>query len=484
MDKQYTLGPRRTLGYASGIISESLLYNMYFTYYLVFLTTVAKLNPALAGTVSLISVISDAITDPIIGFLSDRPGADKRKYMARAIFPMAITVLAAFVILPGAAEGVKFTYYAVVAILFWLSYTFYTIPYYAVVAEITQDYDERTRIRGLSSLINTGAISLGNILPAVLPAIFIGIGLSLAKKGPLAAFVGSGLSLAMGWLPTIAVLALLSLLFGSITVRSLRGVKLHRTAVTQTRFDFFRTMASIWRLRPFKAFTVFIFFYLIASSMIQANIVFTIINCVGLTQDFMAVIVGALVATMLLFIPLTTWIAERQDRRMACLIMFSLMLIGLIVVKVLGITSVPVLIGEAVAMAIGTAAFWTVFYSISYDLVEVDEMTNGTRREGAITAIPQFIQKFGAAIGVWLAGVLLALYGFNSDLAVQSTATVKGIENIGTIIPAAFLLISIIGLFFYPVTKRRFEKLHAALKKKRAGEEYTTEGFDELVKGR
>jgi len=468
MDTKYTLGRRRTLGYASGIISESLLYNMYFTYYLVFLTTVAKLNPALAGTVSLISVISDAITDPVIGYLSDRPGSDKRKYMARAIFPMALTVLAAFVILPGAADGVKFVYYAVVTILFWLSYTFYTIPYYAVVAEITQDYDERTRIRGVSSLINTGAISLGNILPAVLPGIFVGLGLSLA----------------MGWLPTIAVLAVLSLLFGIVTVRSLRGAKLHRRPMPHTRFDFFRTMFSIWRLRPFKAFTVFIFFYLIASSMIQANIVFTIINCVGLTQEFMAVIVGVLVGVMLIFIPLTTWIAERQDRRLACLIMFSLMLIGLIIVKILGITSVPVLIGEAVAMAIGTAAFWTVFYSIAYDLVEVDEMTNGVRREGAITAIPQFIQKFGAAIGVWLAGILLALYGFDSDMAVQSASTVRGIENIGTIIPAAFLLVSIIGLFFYPVTKKRFEKLHTALQKKRAGEAYTTEGFEELVEGK
>jgi GPH family glycoside/pentoside/hexuronide:cation symporter len=468
MDKKYTLGRKRTLGYASGIISESLLYNMYFTYYLVFLTTVAKLNPALAGTVSLISVISDAITDPVIGYLSDRPGADKRRYMSRALFPMVITVLAAFVILPGAADGVKFVYYSVVTVLFWLCYTFYTIPYYAVVAEITQDYDERTRIRGISSLINTGAISLGNILPAVLPA----------------AFVGLGLSLAMGWLPTIAVLALLSLLFGFITVRSLRGAALHRAPTGQNRFDFFRTMLSIWKLRPFKAFTVFVFFYLIASSMIQANIVFTIVNCVGLTQDFMAVIVGILVVAMLVFIPLTTWIAEKRDRRLACLIMFSLMLVGLIAVKIMGITSVPVLIVEAVAMAVGTAAFWTVFYSISYDLVEVDEMTNDTRREGAITAIPQFIQKFGAAIGIWLAGILLALYGFESDIPVQSEATIRGIENIGTIIPAAFLLVSIIGLFAYPVTKARFAKLHAALQKKRKGEAYTTEGFEKLVDGK
>lgn len=465
MDKKYTLGRRRTIGYAAGIITESLIYNMYFTYYLVFLTTVAKLNPALAGTVSLISVILDAVADPVIGYISDKPKSDKRRFMARAVFPLAIAIVAAFIELPGATEIVKFVYYAAVTIVFWLCYTTYTIPYYAIVAEITQDYDERTRIRGTSSLINTGAICLGNILPAVLPG----------------AFVGLGLSLSLGWLSTVAIIALMSLLFGLIAVRSLRHARLYRAPVPENRFDFFKTMLTILRLRPFKTFTVFIFFYLIASSMIQANIIFMIVNCVGLTQDFMAVVVGVLVVIMLIFIPLTTWIAEKRDRRTACLIMFSLMFAGLVTVKLIGISSIVMLIFEAVTMAIGTAAFWTVFYSISYDLVEVDEITNGVRREGAITAIPQFIQKFGAAIGMWLAGIFLAFSGFSPDAPVQSAATVNGIENIGTIIPAAFLLVSIAGLFIYPVTKPRFEKLLAALEKKRAGEAYTTEGFEKLV---
>jgi glycoside/pentoside/hexuronide:cation symporter, GPH family len=241
-------------------------------------------------------------------------------------------------------------------------------------------------------------------------------------------------------------------------------------------------MLSILKLKPFLAFAVFIFFYLVASAMIQANIVFMIINCVGLTQDFMAFIVVILAATMLVFIPITTWIAEKRDRRTACLILFSLMLVGLVTVKLIGMHAVWVLIVEAVTMSIGTAAFWTVFYSIAYDLVEVDEFANGKRREGAITAVPQLVQKLGAAIGVWLAGILLAAYHYNGNLAHQAAATAKGIENIGTIIPAAFLLVSIVGLIVYPVTKARFEKLRAALDKKRAGEQYTTEGFEKLIK--
>lgn len=465
MDKKYTLGRRRTLGYASGIITESLIYNMYFTYYLVFLTDVAKLPPALAGTVSLIAIIWDAAADPIVGYLSDRGKADKRKFMARAVFPMVIAILAAFVQLPGASDGAKFAYYVVITILFWMCYTTYTIPYYAIVAEITQDYDERTRIRALSSMINTGAICLGNILPAVLPGVFVGLGLSIS----------------MGWIPTIGVLALLALVFGAIAVRSLRGVKLQRETVVSGRFDFFKTMLSILKLRPFKALAFFVFFYLIASSMIQTNIVYLIVNCVGLPSDYMALVVGVLAVIMLVFIPITTKIAEKRDRRTACLIMFSLMLAGLVVAKIIGVSTLPMLIFEAAFMAIGTAAFWTVLYSISYDLVEVDELTNGTRREGAIMAVTQFIQKFGAAIGVWLTGIFLSAFGYNSDLAAQSEITKSGIENISTIIPACSLLLSIIGLIVYPVTKERFTKLLVALEKKRAGEAYTTEGIEKLV---
>jgi GPH family glycoside/pentoside/hexuronide:cation symporter len=466
MEKTYTLGRGRTVGYASGIITESLIYNMYFTYYLVFLTSVAGLSPALAGTVSLISVFLDAVADPVLGFLSDRPGADKRRFMARAVFPLAFTAIAAFVIFPGRTPvGIKFVYYVLITIVFWLSYTSYTIPYYAVVAEITEDYDERTRIRGLSSLINTGGICLGNVLPAVLPG----------------AFVALGLSFSAGWLPTVAVLAFMSLVFGLITLRSLRQAKLYRPPEKTNRFDFFKTMLSILTLAPFKGFAVFVFFYLAGSAMIQANIVFMIIHCVGLTQDFMAAVVGILVVTMLIFIPVTTAIAEKRDRRTACLVMFSLMLSGLVILKIAGIDSILMLVFEAVTMGIGTAAFWTLFYSISYDLVEVDEMINGSRREGAITAVPQFIQKFGAAVGVWLAGIFLTFYKYDSLSPIQSEATVKGIESIGTIIPAFFLLFSIIGLLLYPVTRERFEKLLAALAKKRLGEDYTTDGFEKLI---
>ena len=54
-------------------------------------------------------------------------------------------------------------------------------------------------------------------------------------------------------------------------------------------------------------------------------------------------------------------------------------------------------------------------------------------------------------------------------------------ENISTVIPAAFLAVSIIALIIYPMTRKTFNRLMDALNKKRAGEEYSTEGLEKLI---
>lgn len=464
----------RRLGYCAGIITESLVYNMYYTYYLFFLTDVAQLKPAsLASTISLISVIWDAVTDPIIGYYADRPGSDKRKFMFRAVFPMAITFICAFVPLGDMPVSGKFVFYLAVTMLFWLAYTFYTIPYYAVVADITEDYNERTSIRGTSSLINTLAIAGGNVAPALLPALFVGMGMSVA----------------LGWMTTAVTVSAVALLFGVLTVVSLKHVKLGKNEVnkgtsaeTEKWTGIFRTFAQIIRLKPFMTFVMFIFFFLAASSMLQSNIVYMIENCIKKPyDDFAPIFIVGLVVTMAIVIPIVTKVAEKTDRRSTCIIFFSISLVGLVVSKIIGLNSVAMFITQPVFMGIASGAFWTLFYSMAYDLVEVDEFSSGKRRESIITAFPQFVQKFGSAIGMWVVGLVLGATGYDAQLTVQSEKTVNAIENLSTVIPAALLAVSILGLVLYPVTRKRMDLLQASLEKKRNGEKYSTDGIEKIV---
>ncbi|MBE6827933.1 MAG: MFS transporter, partial [Ruminococcaceae bacterium] len=436
--------------------------------------TVGFENKILASTIALISVLWDAVTDPIIGYYADKASSDKRKYMLRAIFPMAICFVAAFVPLGGMKEIGKFVFYIAMTMLFWLFYTVYTIPYYAVVAEITEDYDERTSIRGLSSLLNTIAIAGGNIIPSILPLALVGI-------------VGSA---AMGWFTTAIIVSVIAIIFGLLAVLSLRNVKLLKAdgkKIAEERRgagDIFKTYAEIIKLKPFIAFVVFIFFFLAGSSMLQANIVYMIKDCIGVDYDkYVAVFIVGLVVTMAAVIPIVTKVAEKTDRRFTCIVFFSIAFAGLLVSKIYGLRrgSIPMLVTQPVFMGIAGGAFWTVFYSMAYDLVEIDEFVTGKRRESVITSFPQFVQKFGAAIGMWTIGWVLQLTDYDKDLAVQKANTVNGIENLSTLFPALLLGISIIGLIFYPVTKERFQKLTVQLEKKRNGEEYNTEGFEKLL---
>lgn len=474
---QSSFTKRKKLGYCSGIVTESLLYNMFYTYYLVFLTDVIKMDPILAGTVSFISIIWDAVTDPIIGSFADRNGSDKRKYMAKAAFPLGFMFIAAFVNIGANSPAVQFIYYTAVTMLFWLAYTVYTIPYYAVVAEITQDYDERTEIRSTSSLINTAAIFLGNALPAVLPSLFAGLVFSGKKMGD-----------SFGWTLTAIIMSVMSVLFACITVKSLKGVALQKAETVPSENErksikvIFSEFFEVLKIKPFKWFAMFIVFFLMASSMIQSSFEYMIKHLVNKDPEtWMTVVIIELVVVMAAFIPLVTKIAETKDRRFSSILFMSLMCAGLIICRIIGVRSIAVVLAVTFCMAMGMANFWTVFYSMAYDLVEVDEFAYGTRRESVITALPQFFQKFGAAVGVWTVSLILKLTGYNAELAAQSAKTVNGIENNVTLIPAAFLVLSVIGAVMYPITREKFTLLNKELQKKRNGEKYSAEGLEKII---
>ncbi len=487
MAKTSALTKKKKIGYGFGILTESLIYNMFYTYYLTFLIQYIGIKPALAGVVIYISIAWDAVTDPLIGNYTDRQGVDKRRVMAKAIVPLGICFVVAWSTLGnslfGTSQALKIIFYTIITMCIWVFYTFYTIPYYAVVAEITEDYDERTDIRSTSSLINAGAVGLANILPAL---------------------VGMTIGITITFMVIAGVISIIACIAGFVCVVSLRGLVLakavneHSDVVQRTTMrDTVRSFGQVLKLKPFAIFLIFVFFYLACSSMIQSNLTYMIIDCIKMKYDTgIAIVIISLVVTMAITVPFVTKLAEKKDRKTALLVFFCIMLVGLIACKLIGLDAV---IGKFKFMAImmpavlgiGTGSFWTLFYSMAYDLVELDEFTYGTRRESIITAFPQLIQKLGSATGILGAGIALTAYGYNSDndvagkeagiKAIQDAKVVNGMENISTLIPACLLVVSIVFLLVYPMTRERIGKLVTQLENKRQGKEYNTDGFEKLL---
>ncbi len=488
MAEKSSLTKKKKTGYAFGIFTESLIYNMFYTYYLTFLIEIAGIKPAFSSIIIFISIAWDAVTDPMIGNYTDRPGVDKRRVMKMALVPLGLVFIVAWTSIGAglSSQLAKILLYTFITMCLWVFYTMYTIPYYAVVAELTEDYDERTEIRSLSSLLNAVAVGLGNILPALVPTVAV----LLTSRFESNAYA-----------VVAAIISVMAVIFGFVCCKSLKGVYHPKAAVAGapggTIRDTFRSFGEILRLKPAKYFLAFVFFFLATSSMIQSNLTYMVIDCIGMDYDtgIVAVIIS-LVVSMAVVVPVVEKVAHKKDRRFAAILFLSIACAGEVLLKIIGLDAeiggfrIMCVIAPAV-LGIGTGTFWTLFYSMGYDLVELDEFKTGQRRESTITALPQLVQKFGSAFGILMAGVLLGAYGYDSsgDIAgsesliqqVTDPKIVNGMENISTIIPAGLLLISIIFAVLYPMTRERFNALMAQLKKKRNGEEYTTEGFEKLL---
>lgn len=459
-----SLTKRRKLGYASGIVSESVLYNMFYTYFLIFLTDVAGINPVIAGTISMISIFVDGITDPMIGHYADKKGRDKRRLMKTAVIPMVILFIFAFLKL-NLSQGLAVTYYILIAVIFWVAYTVYTIPYYALCAELTADYDERTRIRGTSSFINAFAIFIGSAAPVVLVSLFEGEQFSTAQSWTLAA----------------VCVGIVSVVFGFIAYNSTKHIKLIKAQTDETQ-NIFKTYLEVAKIKPFKFLLVFVVLYMVQSSLAQADLMYLLTYRINVDPDvYMAVALGAIVLGMIIFVPITTMLATLKDRKFAVICLMSVATLGMFVFRFIGISNVVSLVVMLLFYAIGLAVFWTTFYSFTYDIAEIDEMVNNKRRVGAITSLPQLLQKFGAAIGMQTLGVILSVSGYDAAAKVQTESAVMGIESVITIFCPIVMALAVLFMALYPVTKARYQKVQSALEKRKAGQPYDIEGLDRIL---
>ena len=486
MTEQQTLTKRKKLGYAFGIAADSLVYNMYYTYFLTFLVQIVHIKPNLAGIVIFISIGWDAVTDPIIGTISDRPGADKRKLMLKSLLPLAICFTLAWSglgnALFGNSQALNMLLYTLVSMLIWLFYTIYTIPYYAVTAELTENYDERTQIRANSSLVNAFCVGVGNIMPA------------LVGVGAITYFhIAGGLS----------VLVLVSGLVCTVSLKGVYQAKAAQEGVPVPKGlgigETVNSFREIWKLRPVKFFLLFVFFFLASASMLQSNLSYMVVDCINTDYNSgIAVVIGVLVLTMAVTVPVVTAVAKKTDRRTACLIFISVAVVGLVLMKLFGLDAQiggfkVMLVVAPLMLGVGLSTFWTVFYSMAYDIVELDEYVNGNsgeRRESVITALPQFVQKFGSAVGILAQGLILSAYGYNvssetgADAATfvrPAESIVNGMENVSTVFPAAVMTLALLCLTLYPVTRKTYNALTEQLRKKRAGEQTSDEELKKLL---
>jgi len=453
--------------YGIGTFSDSIPFNIIYLYFLYYMTNVAGINPAVAGTVSLIAVMWDAVTDPIVGYFSDNwksKNGRRRPFMIAGAIPEYLILMLVFA--PFVVSGNSgFFYYLFISILFWTAYKIYVIPFFALGAEITQDFNERNALRSYCG-------------------IFIYIAVWIASAGPMAVMdrvFAAGGTEQLSWFISAAIFGGIGLVGALICWRFTRGKELIENNEEHEKQNIFKNFIELYRVKPFRMIFFATLFFCINFSIASAAFVYLMSNNLGLDAGVQATYWTLNTVISLIYVPVITFVANRIGKKRAFILFFLIGIIGSFTFFILGIDSFTTLILFSTAYNAANICFWTTGFSMIYDCCEVDEFINGERREGAISGFSSFAQKLGAAIGLWLSGVMLNFAGYDGMALEQTESALAGILRLNTLIPALFMLAALLFVIRYPLNGKTFDILIKALELKREGKPHSTEGLEKLL---
>lgn len=459
------------IGYSIGSAGDSIPYNLFFTYFLFYLTDVAGVSPAVAGTISFVAVMWDAITDPAVGYLSDNsrnPNGRRRPWILRSIWPLAIVIFLMF--LPNGFTGIgQIVYYTLMAVLLWTFYTTYCVPYAALGAEITHDYNERNVIRMIVGLLSYPFVALCN-------------------SGPMwfiAALTPKGIDIKMCWCIAGIAAAVILTICGLITYFSTKGREDPVEEVQQDanvpKENFFKTYKDMFKMKAYRNLILVGLFYIIGYTLFSGVGVYMFTYCARMDATQQASFWSIYTVIAMCCTPVSIFVANKIGSKKTTLIIFSgLFILNCIIFYFLGLTGFWQVLVYGALVALSTSAFWGLYYSTVYDCSEIDEWVNGKRREGSVVACAQFFQKAGGAVATSATGWLLTAFGYTGTQA-PAEGTVHGILLIATLIPAAFVLISMLIFSKYPLNKKKHDARRLAIQQRMNGQDYSTKEFEDIL---
>ena len=122
--------------------------------------------------------------------------------------------------------------------------------------------------------------------------------------------------------------------------------------------------------------------------------------------------------------------------------------------------------------ALVQTGFWQLSSSIFYDIVEVDEYVNHKRREGDIMSAVSVLGTIITALMVQIFGLFFDMSGFDPDLAVQPESVINFLDAAYILFPCICMLIGAVALKIFPINKKTFASLQAALMLRSEGKDY------------
>jgi GPH family glycoside/pentoside/hexuronide:cation symporter len=433
------------------------------------------MNPALVGLLGALPRLTDAITDPIMGYLSDNTRSRwgrRRPYIFIGAIAVGVIYAVLWQLPADKSESFYFWYFLTGSLIFYLAYTMFATPWVALGYELTPDYHERTRLMGVQNFVGQ--------IPYMIAPYFLAIMANDRWFGDMVEGA-AGLSILIGlFVIVVGVMPAIFLRERFMAIAEAEAQEKHAqpdgtmTIILRNMLDFFRGFLTTVRSVPFlklcaATFLVFNGFMLIAAFQSYVIIYYVF----GGDTDAGAAFVGhsgLLGAVSTLFVIMfVTWLGTKIGKRRAFFVTTAVSMAGYALKWVCYDPDLPwLLLVPAPLMAFGLGGLFTLMPSMIADVVDMDELETHERREGMYGSIFWWVVKLGMAAALAGGGFLLNATGFDVTLeGNQAERTIFLMRIFDAFVPFAASGIAIWAIATFSITEEKAYEVRQLLEARR-----------------
>lgn len=412
---------------------------------LYFLTNIEGLSGFWAGAIIFIGKAWDAVTDPLMGLLSDRTKSKlgrRRFYFLLGAVPVFLSWVMLWYSFGIVSEAAKIIYYMFAFMLFSTSFTIVMVPYNAILADMTSDYNKRSAFTGMRLSFSAGAAILCGVVPKMITGSF-----GSPQTGYLVMALIFGAAFSLSWI---------AVFFGTWENTKSR----HKAGFS------YKEWFSVFRNKSFRQYALTFIFSQMAIDITMAIALFYL--SVALMKDYLfETAMGAILVVQLMFIIIFSRVAQKSSKKLPGYIAaFVWICASLLMFTFSPQTPDLLIVGVCALIGIGAAGCNLVSWSILPDISDVDELITGRRREGLYSGVSTFLRKLSGGIVVGITGIMLEVFRY-SEQAVSAgkiePVTSLGIKLLFCFAPVLFLGVMLLALRKYRVGRSEYALMHESI---------------------
>jgi len=451
----YKLSWLQRIGFGSGDFAQNLIYQTVMQYISIFYTTVVGLNPLIVGVMFVIPPIINIIGSLALGAFIDKHNPKLGKYRSYLIYGgVPLTAFAILCFWNGFPGGTTVTYAFVTYVGLSLFYTLVNVPYGALMASLTRDTDEITKLASTRMfLANLGGLAVGFGIPQV-----VGF---LSPNGKY-----NTPDSATAWFITMSIYALVGLLllfFCFFQTKERVVMESEKTSEVKA--------SDLWmeflRNRPLRVLALFIFtaFALMGISnaagayYISYNL--NVTDIAKTTSWFQGL--GSIPA--FIFLPLVPAIKRAIGKKQMFYVFLSVAVVGMALLYFVSV--IPALRSQiwivmvaqfikSTGIVVATGYMW----ALTPEVISYGEFTTGRRIAGIASAIIGVAFQLGMALGGFIPNAVLRFVGFNKDLDIQTPFAQQGILWLVAVLPILLLFLEMFIISKYELEDKVIDKIN------------------------